>query len=137
LNAYIDASVVLRMILGENAPLKSWEELNPVSSELTRVECLRTIERLQWSNSVAPDILAERRGNALLLLQAFKFASVSSAVLERAADPFPTHVATLDAIHLATALILREEMAELIFATHDTKLANAARSMGFTVVGDG
>ena len=133
---YVDASVVLRIVMGEDQPLEGWEQLTPVSSELTKVECLRTIGRYQWSNSVAPDILAERRANALMIMQAIQLAAVSSAVLERAADPFPTHVATLDAIHLSTALILREEMAELSFATHDVKLAIAARSMGFTVIGD-
>lgn len=126
---------MLRLVLGEDGPLESWEQLNPVSSELTRVECLRTIERLQWSNLVAPDVLAVRRANALLLMRAIELAAVSSAVLERAADPFPTYLATLDAIHLATALIMREEIGDLVLATHDAKLALAARSMGLTVVG--
>lgn len=51
------------------------------------------------------------------------------------AVPSTTTYATLDAIHLATALLLREELAELDFATHDARLALAARSMGFAVVG--
>ncbi len=132
---YVDASVVLRIVLGEEGPLDEWNQLTPVSSELTKVECLRTLERHKWSHSVATEALAEQRANALLLMQAFDLAVITSAVLERAADPFPTYVATPDAIHLATALIMREEMADIRFATHDAKLALAARSMGFTVLG--
>jgi predicted nucleic acid-binding protein len=99
------------------------------------VECLRTLERHRWSSAVPSDVVAERRASVLALIQGFDLASVSSAVLERAGDPFPTQVATLDAIHLATALIIREEVPELAFATHDQKLARAARSMGFAVTG--
>ena len=56
-------------------------------------------------------------------------------VLERAAEPFPTLVGSLDAIHLASALLVREQYDELLFATHDRQLAVAARAMGLSVEG--
>jgi len=44
LNVYIDSSVLLRVILGEPEPLASWDQIDAaVSSELIRLECLRTI----------------------------------------------------------------------------------------------
>lgn len=135
MTTYVDASVVLRMVLGERSPLESWERINPVSSELIRVECLRTIEREAAHTGSQSAALAARRGDTLRYLEAFDLVSVSLSILERAADPFPISVATLDAIHLATALLLREELADLDFATHDAKLALAARAMGFAVVG--
>lgn len=43
---------------------------------------------------------------------------------------------TLDAIHLATALLWRErESADILMATHDGALAVAARASGLRVVG--
>lgn len=43
---------------------------------------------------------------------------------------------TLDAIHLATAMWWRDDAHHnLTFATHDAKLAEAARAAGFPVLG--
>ena len=60
-------------------------------------------------------------------------------ILRVAAQPFPTIIAALDAIHLATAMAYRAahfvEERPLLFATHDHQLARAARAMNFEVVG--
>jgi hypothetical protein len=57
-------------------------------------------------------------------------------VLSRAGEPLPTPLGTLDAIHLATALIWRERMGVLpTIATHDSALGLAARTFGFGVRG--
>ena len=48
----------------------------------------------------------------------------------------PMPLGTLDAIHLATALIWRDRMGLLpAMVTHDTSLASAARAFGFDVIG--
>ena len=47
-----------------------------------------------------------------------------------------TAVRTLDAIHLATALMVREHTGEtLVFATHDARQAEAARALGVPALG--
>jgi hypothetical protein len=126
----------MRLVLGEGNPLPAWQSLNPVSSELIVVECLRTIERDSINAKAHPAAeLPIRRGAVLSILDGFDLVAVSPAVIDRAANPFPVYVATLDAIHLATALLLREEHPDLDIATHDVKLALAARSMGFIVIG--
>jgi hypothetical protein len=57
-------------------------------------------------------------------------------VLHRAALPLPLPVRTLDALHLTTALIVRERSAEpLLFVTHDAQQAAAARALGFEIQG--
>jgi hypothetical protein len=57
-------------------------------------------------------------------------------VLARASQPMPTSLGTLDAIHLATALMWAERAgSELVMATHEQLLATAARASGFRVVG--
>jgi predicted nucleic acid-binding protein len=57
-------------------------------------------------------------------------------VLARAAQPLPTALGTLDAIHLATALLWKERTgADLVMATHDEALAIAARASGLRVIG--
>lgn len=135
MTTYVDASIVLRVVLGEKNPLAEWQAIEPVSSELIRVECLRTLERSSLEARGSADEVAARRGSALRILDAFDLTAISASVLERASDPFPISVATLDAIHLATALLLRQEHPDLDLATHDARLAVAARAMGFTVLG--
>lgn len=133
--AYVDASVLLRIVLSEPDPLPEWEDLEPIASELIRVECLRVIDRLRLLGAVTDAVVAERRTAISQLLAAFDLVSLSRPILERAADPFPTHVATLDALHLASAVELRAATPNLAFATHDAQLAIAARALDFVVLG--
>jgi hypothetical protein len=52
-------------------------------------------------------------------------------VLARAAQPFPTALGALDAIHLATGLLWRERAGtDIVMATHDHALATEARACG-------
>jgi predicted nucleic acid-binding protein len=61
---------------------------------------------------------------------------VSRSILSRAAHPRPTSLDTVDAIHLATAQLWKEQTnAELQLATHDTALAVAARATGLSAIG--
>ena len=57
-------------------------------------------------------------------------------VLSRAGEPMPVPIGSLDAIHLATALIWRDRVGALDeMATHDAVLGAAAQVFGFEVRG--
>jgi predicted nucleic acid-binding protein len=133
---YVDTSVLLRLALGEADPLATWVTAErAISSELARVEALRTIDRARISHALADNVVAERRAGVLRLLEGLDLVALDAAVLGRSAEPFPTALATLDAIHLSTALLARDEHPDLVFATHDRALATGARAVGFRVVG--
>ena len=107
-----------------------------MTSALTEVECLRTLDRRLRQGLLDPEELADRRGLVLRLLERMDRVDVSPAVLRRAADPFPTPLGTLDAIHLATAVLWREGRSETaVLVTHDGQLATAARATGFATAG--
>jgi predicted nucleic acid-binding protein len=132
---YIDSSVLLRIVMSQPDRLKEWLGIErPVSSELIRVECLRTIDRLRLAARLDDDDISFRREAALEHLSRFDLIAMDSGVLERAAEPFPTALGTLDALHLASALVARREIPDLHFATHDRELATAARATGFEVL---
>ncbi|MBI4259468.1 MAG: type II toxin-antitoxin system VapC family toxin [Actinobacteria bacterium] len=136
MNVYVDSSVLLRVVLGEPRRLRVWGRItNAVSSELIRPECLRTIDRARLRLGLADQVIAERRGSILEAIEGFSLVPVVPRVLERAAEPFPTMLGSLDAIHLASALVARNEFEGLSLATHDDELAIAARAVGFTVHG--
>ena len=68
--------------------------------------------------------------------RAFETIRLTRLVLGRAALPMATPVKTLDALHLASALLWRERRnPDLVFATHDPQQARAARALGFECIG--
>ncbi len=135
--AYLDASVVLRLVLGEPDRLAEWKRVeSAVASALTEVECLRTLDRLSRREALSTDELAERRTAVYRLLEAVEVVDVSRLVLRRASEPYPTPLGTLDAIHLSTAVSWRDARGvNLTMATHDKALATAARAVGLRVIG--
>jgi len=136
LNVYVDPSVLLRVVLGEPQRLRVWGRItNAVSSELVRLECLRTIDRARLRLGLADEEVADRRGGVLEAIDGFTLVPIAPRVLERAADPFPTMLGSLDAIHLASAVLVRDQFDDLSLATHDDELALAARAVGFRVYG--
>jgi predicted nucleic acid-binding protein len=135
-NVYVDSSALLRVVLGEPRRLRMWGRiLQPVSSELIRLECLRTIDRARVMLHLPDDDLATRRAAVLEAVETFNLVPIGPRVLERASEPFPTTLGSLDAIHLASALLVRDRFEDLSLATHDEELGIAARSVGFQVHG--
>lgn len=136
--AYLDASVVLRLVLGESNRLAEWKRVDSaVASALTEVECLRTLDRLGRAGGLADREVALRREEVYRLLEGVEVVDIARPILRRASEPFPTPIGTLDAIHLATAIAWRDAReAPLVMATHDTALGAAARAIGLQVIGD-
>jgi len=136
MTAYIDTSVVLRALLIQPGPrpnLQRWSRL--CTSALLGVEARRTLDRMRLLGMLTD---AQRAAAAAALetaLEALDVAPVTAAVLECAGQPFPTVIGTLDAIHLATAVLLDREEPIGTFLTHDRQLALAAQSAGFAVEG--
>jgi len=100
-----------------------------------RLECLRTIDRARLRGDLGDEAVARQRIDVLDLIDRFDQVPVTTSVLERASQPFPTSIGSLDAIHLASALAIADVYEDLVFLTHDHGLALAARAMGFTVEG--
>jgi predicted nucleic acid-binding protein len=137
MKAYLDTSALLRIILREDGALdevRRCEQL--VSSELLAVECARTLDRLRVQGVLTTEEAAARRRAVDDWLDAVDLVLLRPPILRRAGEPLPTPLGTLDAIHLATALVWRDrEDVDLTIATHDVALAAAARAFGFDVLG--
>jgi predicted nucleic acid-binding protein len=124
--AYLDASAYVKLPLRETeeealrGALAEWDGY--VSSALLGVEAVRACAR--YGPAYAADARAWLDGVALLPLD--------DAILDGAASLAPPDLRSLDAIHLATALDVREELGVLV--SYDERLAAAARSHGIRVV---
>ncbi len=135
--AYLDSSVFLRLILGQSDQLAEWPEVTAgVTSALAEVECLRTLDRLRVEQAISDQVIATRREAVFRFMRSAEIVEPTRAVLERASLPLPTVLGTLDAIHVATAMLWRERTnTELVMATHDRGMARAARACGLVVIG--
>lgn len=119
---YVDTSAILAQLLAEDRrpPAKMWTQ-TLVSSRLAEYETWVRIHSLK---------LADSHGEAARqLLSRISMLELSPLVVERALDPFPAPVRTLDALHLASIDFLRSRRLKVRLATYDGKLAAAARAM--------
>jgi hypothetical protein len=100
------------------------------------LEARRTIDRLRLESALDDEGVAEVQQELSRLERSLGRISLTRPVLERAARPMATVVKTLDAIHLASALIFQERRGQpLVFATHDHQQATGARALGFQCLG--
>ena len=134
--AYVDASVLLRVALRQADALPEWRDIQQgVSSALIMTESLRTLDRLRLRANLSDEEVASRRATILQLIASLELVEIDAIVLDRAAQPMPTELGTLDAIHLATALLWKEMThVPLRMATHDGALGLAAKAHGLPVI---
>jgi predicted nucleic acid-binding protein len=135
--AYLDSSVLLRIIVGQPGQLPEWPQIQRgIVSALVEVECLRALDRMRLQGSFSDEELSRMREGVFRYLESFEVVQVREPILARAAQPIGLVMGTLDAVHLATALVWRDEVREEpVVATHDRALALGARAFGFQVVG--
>lgn len=137
MNAYLDSSVVLRAVLGHGPRLPEWDRIErAVSSALVEVECLRILDRLALHEGLSDQEIARSRQAVFAVLGSTERVPLAEPILQRASQPQPTRLGTLQAIHLATALAWREAAGvPVAMATHDPALALAARACGLGAIG--
>lgn len=135
--AYVDSSVVLRFVLeqpGQLTELAHYRRL--VTSALTQSECLRAVDNLRIIGTIPEGDYPARRYSVFSKLRGVEQATPSPSVLATTSGAFPAAIATLDAIHVATALKWRDRREPgLVFATHDRQQSKVARLLGFEVIG--
>jgi predicted nucleic acid-binding protein len=135
--AYVDSSVLLRVALGQPNALTEWRDIERgVSSALVTTESLRTLDRVRLRANLSDTEVAMRRATILALIDSLELVEIDNVVLNRAAQPMPTEIGTLDAIHLASALLWNDALGlDALMATHDRALGLAAQAHGFKVLG--
>ena len=108
----------------ETAALREWlaaEPRTPASCDLARTELLRVVRR------VAPDRVVMAR----LVLDSLVLTEVTAEVFEAAGRLDAGGLPSLEAVHLAAALDLGDDLDSLV--TYDERLAAGARSYGVPV----
>ncbi|PZF84725.1 type II toxin-antitoxin system VapC family toxin [Jiangella anatolica] len=123
---YLDTSALVKLVVAEkeSTALRAWlDEADrvPVSCDLARAELMRAVRR------TAPDRVVQARA----VLDSITLLSLDTRTFEEAGRLDPTLLRTLDAVHLAAALELGDDLDTIV--TYDDRLAEAARSNGVPV----
>ncbi|MFC4376007.1 type II toxin-antitoxin system VapC family toxin [Nocardia halotolerans] len=122
---YLDSSVAIRIILGHSPEAAEWFDTTAggtdrvLSSRLLRTEITRVLRR-----EGLPVLDRDR------IIDYVDIIPVDHAVLNEA-EAIISHIRTLDAIHLASAL--RSGLEDLTVVTHDKNMATVAGHLGFAV----
>lgn len=122
---YLDSSAIVKLVLRERETdaLRRRLRRRPLlaSSALARTEVLRAVTSLE----------AARVAQAQDVLRGFDLLRVNDRLLDDAGSLQPAQIRSLDAIHLATARQLGDQLRVLI--TYDLRMADAAREIGLPV----
>lgn len=134
---YLDSSIVLGMLTSQTNRWKDWGRWEKAySSALLYLECRRVVDRWRLKGTFDEQRATHAGEELRRLRRVITRIALTPSVIERASLPMPTLVKTLDAIHLATALMLRERLQhDVIFVTHDAQQATAARALNFETAG--
>ena len=83
--AYLDSSVLLRIVLGQPDRLKDLALVETaVASELTELECLRTLDRMRLRGALSVEELAQHREAVYRLTEEMTLVAPTRPVLKRA-----------------------------------------------------
>lgn len=124
---YADTSAVVKLVVAEpeSAALRAWL-LEPgrelVACDLVRTELFRVVRR------VAPEVMVQARR----VLETITLVQVSTSMFEIAGRVDPVDLRSLDAVHLAAALELGDDLEGVL--TYDERLAAAANLHGIRTV---
>ena len=138
MTVYIDTSIVLRRLLRQPDSIADWGAWDSAyTSVLCRVEFSRTLDRLRLEGSITDDQRAEVQEQFERFWSSVHRIRLENDILARAEQSFSTVIGTLDAIHLASALIVQaRKLAKFdLLLTHDEQLGRAARAAGLAVGG--
>jgi len=123
---YLDSSALIKLVFDEEetAALEDFlsEHRLRLSSSLARVEVMRAARTVS-------DELVSRHADAVL--GAIEMIAPDAALLADAARIDPLTLRSLDAVHLATAVALADDIEGMV--VYDRRLADAARHAGLTV----
>lgn len=123
---YLDTSALVKLVVREpeTDAFRAWltkTQRDPVACDLARTELLRAVRRVE------PALLVQAR----TVLDAVTLTAVTTAVFEAAGRLDPSILRTLDAVHVAAALDLGDDLEGMV--TYDERLARAAEQNGIRI----
>jgi predicted nucleic acid-binding protein len=138
-NLYAESSAVLGWLLDEDSAAKIRQLLGEaewiVASDLTLIECDRVLLRAVTLGDLTEAQAADRRAHLATAASHWQVLRIAPEIVDRARQPFPGEpIRTLDAIHLASALVGRTAVAGLKLLSLDDRVRRAGKQLGLDVI---
>jgi predicted nucleic acid-binding protein len=139
MNIYAESSAVLSWLLGEEQGTLVRDVFTKsktvITSELTLIECERVLVRATLLKLMTEAEAADRRAALYEAAGSWHLMSLNQSVSDRSKRAFPAEpVRTLDAIHLASALVARSALAGLAMLSLDNRVRDAAHELGLSIL---
>jgi predicted nucleic acid-binding protein len=136
---YAESSAVVSWLLGEPSAIPVRDALADaelvLASELTLIECERVLIRAVTTQQMTEADAADRRARLRHATEHWTVLTLDEEIVERARRPFPHEpVRTLDAIHLATAVIARGMVPGTRLLSLDQRLRRSGAALGLEVL---
>ncbi|MEB2344634.1 MAG: type II toxin-antitoxin system VapC family toxin [Deltaproteobacteria bacterium] len=133
---YVETSAVLRWLFAEEhgeavrSALVAAEKVT--SSRLGLIETRRVVRRAEREGRITAAQAADLLALFAQAASTWAILEISEEIARRAEEGFPSEpVRTLDAIHLASALFLRQSFPDLVILTADERVRANAVLLGF------
>ena len=138
MSVYAESSAILAWLLDEAAGPDVREILATadaiVASDLTLIESDRVLVRTVVLGEMTEAEAADRRAHLRRAASHWHVFRIGPEIVERARQPFPREpIRTLDAIHLASALVARAALPGLELLSLDERIRRAAIPLGLRV----
>lgn len=139
MSLYAESSAVLAWLLDEKAGTYVRQTLaateTVLASDLTLVECDRVLHRAAALGELTEAEVADRRAHLTTAAAHWHVLRLGPEVVERARQPFPGEpIRTLDAIHVASALVARSAVAGLALLSLDDRIRGVGKRLGLTLL---
>jgi uncharacterized protein len=136
---YVDSSAITAVLLNE-APSDRVQDVlrmavQVCTSTLTTVECSRALIHARHIGRISASDASSLTRTLHAVERNWNRLSINQTILERACDALPSDpVRTLDAVHIATALILQEAVGDVAILSLDRRMRDCASLLGFQIL---
>ncbi len=139
MNLYAESSAVLAWLLGDVGGEAGREALAAaeivLSSQVTLIECSRVLIRAGVTGRLSEAQVADREARLRHVEGHWTLLEIDSEIIERARRPYPLEpIRTLDAIHLASALVARLAVPGIALLSLDDRVRRCGRQLGFDLL---
>jgi len=138
-NLYAESSAVLAWLFGDAGGESVRKALSGakivLASHLTLIECSRILIRAGATGRITEVQVADREARLRQVEPHWTLLEIDADIVERARRPFPLEpIRTLDAVHLATALVARSAVPGIALLSLDDRVRRCGRRLGFTLI---
>jgi len=131
---YLDPSVLLQNLLEGDDSINQVLTCDFItSSELLKIECLRTIHRYRLDGRINEEDFFKTMIRLEDTLKGLSMIKLVDEIKDRACEAFPMIIKTHDALHLASALAYQKRLHDekIIIFSCDRQFNRCARALGF------